>query len=477
MTPDLPPGTDPAEVREAVLDAARAVARTVGAEPDATEWLGRWHTGPVLDGSDFLPTIVGAAFPADGREADISAPLADFRRLGADRARQSLAREHAVRIAVHSSREFLGLMDIELARRLSPDVHDVVRVRLGEFNDRLTAEYLVTFLDEASALAAEREELSTLLLDTTKAGFALGNPDRTISFANEAFVKFFGAIDDPVGRSWADVLGIDDIDELLHPADGAEAWREITVCDRIGVERTVRVSLHSRRDRLQAVAVDVSVEAEVGRRHRDFVRGLIHDLRSPLAVISGWSHTLVSDADRIGGELRAEALGTINRAAQQLTRMSDNLMELTLLEGGTHRLDVELLDAGARLRHMVRSGYAATVEGPDEVGVLADANAFERMFTNLLDNAFTHGRPPVTVRLSPGENHVRIDVVDAGEVDPAVLASAEQGRVDGASGFGLGLRTTLLLARAHGGDMSLASAAPTTFTLELPAAAAGGRPG
>lgn len=469
MTPALPHGTDPAMVHKAVVDAAREVARNIGADPEATEWLGKWRPSPIADGSDFLPDLVGPAFPEDGSDPDIGASVAAFRRLGGLRAHQRLAREHAVRLAVHSSREFLRLMDAELAHRLDADLLDVVRVRLSDFNDRLTAEYLVSFLDEAAVLAAEQEELRTLLLDTTRAGFALGSPQGTISFANEAFAKFFGAINDPVGRTWADVLGIDDLDELLPHEEGVEAWREITVRDRIGVDRTVRVSLHRRRERLQAVAVDVSLEAEIGRRHRDFIRGLIHDLRSPLAVISGWSHTLVEDADRIGPALRAEALDTVNRAAQQLTRMSDNLMELTLLEGGTHRLDVELLDAGARLRHMVRSGYAATVEGPDEVGVLADADAFERMFTNLLDNAVTHGRPPVKVRLSPAEHFVRIDVVDAGEVDPAVLVSAEQGRVDGASGFGLGLRTALLLARAHGGDMSLASVAPTTFSLELPA--------
>ncbi|MBX7160424.1 MAG: PAS domain-containing sensor histidine kinase [Acidimicrobiia bacterium] len=472
VTP-LPAGTDPAQIRRAVLDATAAVAKRVVENPDDTVWLGKWRPSPLTENTRFLPALFVAAFPEDGGEPDLSEPIELLRSLAANRARRHLAREHAMQLAVNSSRESLRLVDEELANHLPTDVCAVARRRLGEVQDLYTTEYLIAFFDEAATLAAEQEELSTLLLDTTKAGFALGNPEGTISVANDAFVKFFGAIDDPVGRTWADVLGMDDVDDLLRQAEGGEAWRELTVRDRMGEERTVRVSLHSRRDRVQAVVVDVSMEAELGRRHRDFVRGLIHDLRSPLAVISGWSHTLVDDADRIGADLRAEALGTINRAAQQLTRMSDNLLELTLLEGGTHRLDVELIDAGARLRHIVRDGYSATVEGPDEIGVLADAGAFERMFTNLLDNAVAHGRPPVTVRLAPEEDCVRIDVVDQGEVDPAVLATAEQGRVSSASGFGLGLRTALLLARAHGGDVKLVSAAPTTFSLELPAAAAG----
>lgn len=465
----LPTGTDPAEVGRIVMQAVRTVAERIAADPDSTRWLGRWgRAGPAGD-PQMLPGLVNMVIPEDGSEPDLAHVLALARERSTIRARQHLGREHAVRIAAHSSREVLELVGAELGTRLDGDVLAAVTSRLAVGLDEYTAEYLVAFLDETATIAAEQEELSALLLDTTAAGFALGNPKGKISVANAAFVRFFGAAGDPVGRTWASVLGVDDTDEILRPEDGAGAWREFTTRDLLGEEHVVRVSMHGRPDRLQAIAVDVSLEAEFARLHREFVRGLIHDLRSPLAVISGWSHTLVADANRIGQEIRDEALGTINRAARQLTRMSDNLLELTLLEGGAHHLDLELLDAGARLRHMVDTGYAATVVGPEEVGVLADADAFERMVTNLLDNAVSHGRPPVTVRVVPVASHVCIEVVDQGEVDPALVADAERGRVVGARGFGLGLRTTLLLARAHGGDMRLASCAPTTFTLELPA--------
>lgn len=467
----LPRGADPAEVRRHVSEAARAVTERVVADPDSTEWLRKWRPGGVAESAHLLAVMVDTVLPAPGCQPDMAPVLAIVRAAGADRAHQRLAREHAVRLAVHSSREILRLLDAELATRLDADVREALRERFGEVNDTFASEYLVAFLEESTKLAAEQEELSALLLDTTRAGFALGNDAGRVSVANDAFVKFFGADGDPVGRTWASVFDIDDIDDLRHPGDCAEAWRELVVRDQLGEERVVRVSLHGHRDRLQAIAVDVSVEAEYNRVHREFVRGLIHDLRSPLAVISGWSHTLVADADRVDAETRAEALGTVNRAARQLTAMSDNLLEITLLEGGTHHLDLELLDAGARLREFVRSGHCATVEGPEEAAMTADAGAFARMMTNLLDNAATHGRPPVRLRLSTDADRVRIDVVDQGEIDPGVLTAAEVGRVSGARGFGLGLRTTLLLARAHGGEVRLTSTEPTTFTLELPAAA------
>lgn len=469
LTP-LPQGAEQAELRRSVIDAARVVAERVVADPGSTKWLSRWRPGGLAESAHLLAVMVDAVLPEDGSDPDLAPLLGLARESGASRAHQRLSREHAVRLAVHSSSEVLRLLDAELATRLERDVRDAIRERLDEVNDALTSEYLVAFLEESSTIAAEQEELSALLIDTTRAGFALGDSQGTISVANEAFVRFFGARGDPVGRSWANVLGIDDIDDLLHPGHGSEEWRELPVRDQLGEEHVVRVSLHGHRDRLHAVAVDVSSEAEYTRMHREFVRGLIHDLRSPLAVISGWSHTLVADADRVDAAMRAEALGTINRAARHLTTMSDNLLELTMLEGGGHRLDIELLDAGARLRHLVDAGYDATVEGPGEAAMMADAAAFERMMTNLLDNAVTHGRPPVVVRLGMDADRVRIDVEDQGEVDPDVLASAERGRVSTAHGFGLGMRTALLLARAHGGDMRLASTCPTTFTLELPSA-------
>lgn len=471
--PPLPEGSDRALVRAAVLEAAEKVAARVVAQPESTRWLGKWKAGAleaVAGQAGMLPTLVAVVFPEDSVEADLTSGLTMVSQFGADRARLRVAQDHTVRLAVHSAREILGLLDAELAPVLSPGEREAVRERIAAALDLCTAEYLVGFLDEAATVAAEQEELSGLLLDSTQAGFALGSPDGTVSVTNKAFLKFFGADADPVGRTWEDVLGLDDLGEIGGEGNRHELWRELTVTDQLGTEHVLRVSLHRRRDRLQAIAVDISLEAEFRGQHQDFVRGLIHDLRSPLAVISGWSHTLVAESARLEVPIRDEALGTINRAARQLTRMSDNLLELTLLEGGSHRLDVELLDAAARLRAL-GSGYAATIEAPDEAAVMADPDAFERMLTNLLDNAVTHGSPPVQVRLRVAGDSVKVDVVDHGEIDPSVLSAAATGRVAAARGFGLGLRTALLLARAQGGDVELRGIAPTTFTLTLPAAA------
>lgn len=463
--PPLPDEADRPEVRRAVVLCGEEVGARLDSGAVHAEWLDRWSAGTLDRPSVVLEGLLTIVFPEGGGEPDLEPALTIMRGLGEDRARMHMARDDGVRLVMYATREMLWLLDSGIRRHLPGDLADAVMRRMHRVGDLLVTEYLVAFLEESESIAAEHGVLADHLLHTTKAGFANADGTGVITYANDAFAHYFP---NPVGRAWEDVLAVDDAADLVHQALGGEVSREIGVTDVLGDDRTVRVSLHPRGGRLHAVAVDVTLEAEYARMHREFVAGLIHDLRSPLAVIAGWTHTLATDGARLDPLTRDEALTTINRAALQLTRMSENLLEISLLEANVDNLQPEAIDAAARLRALTESTPLASVEGPEELGVMADADAFERMLTNLIDNAATYGQPPVEVRLVGEGAGVRIDVVDHGSIDPAVLESAETGRVGSAGGFGLGLRTTLLLARAQGGDLELTSDAPTTFTLRLP---------
>lgn len=465
--PPLPPHMDPDEVRAAVRAAVDEVVSNLPTDWSDEFWLGRWHPQALAQHAQLMPQVVLVAFPPGGAEVDLDSGVTAMRELGAQRAREGVARDHVIRLALQTSGESTRLYCDTLSGLLEPDVLDVVRDRLLRLNDIYVSEYLVAYTDERANIAGQSESLSSQVLSTAQAGIALGDPGGTIVLANDAFCRFFGRDGNPIGRAWRDVIPAADAEEFLAAAASGAASRDVNVRDQMGRDHVVRVSLHDLNGRIQAAALDVTAESEFTTLRRELVGGLVHDLRSPLAVISGWAHTLDEQADRLDAPMRREALDTIKRAARQLTHMSENLLQLEMLEAGHYPFEPELIDVAARLRSICKP-RSTDVEAPSELGLHTDADAFERMVTNLLDNASAYGVPPVRARAVTEADHVRIDVSDGGSVDPAVLETAEHGRVLQARGFGLGLRTTILMARAQGGDLEITSAEPTTFTLRLP---------
>lgn len=464
--PPLPPHMDPDEVLAAVRVAVDAVVSDLPTDWTDDYWLGRWHPEALAQHAQLMPQVVLVAFPPAGVEVDLGPGITVMGELGAQRAREGVARDHVIRLALQTAGESTRLYCDALVGMLEPDVLEVVRDRLLRLNDIYVSEYLVAYTDERANMAGRSESLSSQVLSTAQAGIALGDPDGTIALANDAFCRFFGREGNPIGRPWLDVIPAVDAEEFFAAAADGTASRDVEVRDQMGHDHVVRVSLHGQNGRIQAAALDVSAESEFTNLRRELVGGLVHDLRSPLAVISGWAHTLDERGDRLDAPMRQEALDTIKRSARQLTHMAENLLQLEMLEAGRYLFEPELIDVAARLRSICRP-RSTDVEAPVELGLHTDAGAFERMVTNLLDNASTYGVPPVRARAATEADHVRIDVSDAGSVDPAVLESAGRGRVPQARGFGLGLRTTILMARAQGGDLEITSAKPTTFTLRL----------
>ena len=96
-----------------------------------------------------------------------------------------------------------------------------------------------------------------------------------------------------------------------------------------------------------------------------------------------------------------------------------------------------------------------------------DVSVIDHVLDVLIDNALTHGAGVVSVSTRAVEGRVEILVGDQGCLDAGIDAFSEQ-RSD--TGHGIGLRLARTLAESAGGDLSLSSAAPTTFALRLPAA-------
>jgi signal transduction histidine kinase len=208
---------------------------------------------------------------------------------------------------------------------------------------------------------------------------------------------------------------------------------------------------------------------------------LSHELRTPLARIMA-EVELLQRRER-SPEDRGEAHAAIERNAVQMDGILKTLMAAARAEA---RLDAGRSEVGGALSRaaadLARGNGSARVsvdvqapERPLMAGV--DAEVVERIVAPLLDNAARHARARVTLSAAPAGGHVVLSVRDDGPGVPAadrelIFEPGRGGRaLNGHGGAGLGLALARRLARAAGGDVTLAPAragAGAEFRVVLP---------
>ncbi|OWK44521.1 ATP-binding protein [Fimbriiglobus ruber] len=227
---------------------------------------------------------------------------------------------------------------------------------------------------------------------------------------------------------------------------------------------------------------------EADRRKGEFLAMLAHELRNPLAGISNALHVLGIPGVNSGHTERAR--GVAERQIQHLTRLVDDLLDVSRVTHGKIRLKKEPVDvvaAAARAAETVAPAIEAhehefLLSLPDEpVWVEADATRLEQILANLLNNAAKYTLPGGRIWLSVMDqgDEVAISVRDTGVgIPPDVLPHvfelfAQAGRtLDRAQG-GLGIGLTLVknLVEMHGGSVSADSGGAgrgSEFVVRLP---------
>ena len=214
-----------------------------------------------------------------------------------------------------------------------------------------------------------------------------------------------------------------------------------------------------------------------------------HELRTPLTIISGYVEGLadgVVPADRNNFEL-------IGREAARLTRLVNELQELSRVEGGSVALSLERIDLAALVTDLSAQMHplfsekqvGLSVEATETpVWVMADQDRLIQVFTNLINNAlqYSNENTIVTVSLSVIDKNVVIKVIDQGiglaEEDLSKVferfyrVDRSRTRVAGA-GSGIGLSIARALVEQHGGRITVSSEGlgkGTVFSVSLPLA-------
>jgi two-component system CheB/CheR fusion protein len=253
---------------------------------------------------------------------------------------------------------------------------------------------------------------------------------------------------------------------------------------------------------LHHVEARISLE-EADRRKNEFLAMLSHELRNPLAPIRNSLYVLERAAP--GGEQARRAQVVIDRQVAHMTRLVDDLLDVTRISRGKIQLRREPLELGENVRRVVedhRSAFTARgieleVSIPEEpLPVEGDRTRVAQVIGNLLNNAakFTPkgGQVRVLVDRDPATSQARVRVRDTGAgiapemmprlFEPFTQADATLDRSQG--GLGLGLALVKGLVELHGGTVAAASDGPglgTEFTIQIPlrrgAAQALGGPG
>ncbi|ATY11364.1 two-component sensor histidine kinase [Amycolatopsis sp. AA4] len=241
-------------------------------------------------------------------------------------------------------------------------------------------------------------------------------------------------------------------------------------------------------DELASVAETFNATAESLQRHvgelrrmeadaRRFVADVSHELRTPLAAMTAVTDMLDAEAKRLP-DPAGEAVRLVSQETHNLTRLVNDLIEVTRFDSGTASLEVDDVDVAEAVRATLRvRGFEVETDLPDGIRARIDPRRLDVIVANLVGNALRHGAEPVTVRLRGDQAGITLAVEDSGpgldeEVLPHVFSrfyKADTAR-SRSEGSGLGLAIAWENARLHRGEL-VAGNRPeggAVFTLWLP---------
>jgi two-component system sensor histidine kinase KdpD len=221
------------------------------------------------------------------------------------------------------------------------------------------------------------------------------------------------------------------------------------------------------RTQLAEEARQVQVRMETERLRNSLLSSVSHDLRTPLASITGAASTLLDSGAHMDAATRVELLDSVREEANHLNRLVQNLLEMTRLESGSLELhhDWHPLEEviGAALRRLGKRLADRRIDvkvAPDLPLVLIDDVLVEQVFINLLDNAlkYTPAKSPVRIAATATENRITVEVSDRGPGLPPgeeerVFEKFYRGGATGERGAGLGLAICKGVVEAHGGHI------------------------
>ncbi|QNP28468.1 two-component system sensor histidine kinase NblS [Cylindrospermopsis curvispora] len=379
---------------------------------------------------------------------------------------------------------------------------------LGElifsFNDM--AERLERYEEQnIEELTAEKAKLETLVSTIADGAVLIDNNMQVILVNPTARRIFAWEGTDVVGQNLLNYLPhsvqMEITRTLYEMASGESESAEFRIPLPEPTKRTIRILLttvlDSQRESIKGIAItvqDITREVELNEAKSQFISNISHELRTPLFNIKTYIETLHDYGDDLGAKERQEFLATVNHETDRLTRLVNDVLDLSKLESGrTYHFDG--VDLAQALEQTLRTYQLNAKEKginlvqeltPNLPLVIGNYDLLLQVFGNLIGNAlkFTPSGGIVAIRAyrvdanRSGHNSplVRIEISDTGigiapEDQQAIFDRffRVENRVHTLEGTGLGLSIVRNIMERHHSQVHLVSevGVGTTFWFDL----------
>ncbi len=338
-------------------------------------------------------------------------------------------------------------------------------------NARVEVEHLREEQQHAAAQVQTRQEV---LFNSMTDGLLLLDDRGRIQLANRAFITLFAVAVDVRSRTLLEALRLHELAEIVNALSAEQPSMEHEIKLSGLTERWLHVNGaaifngHGRRHGTVLVFHDLTRLKRLENARQEFVANVSHELRTPLSLIKGYVETLL-DGARENPEVAVKFLHTIDRNAERLKLLIEDLLTISELESGRVRLNQQTVHLASLVTNVfedfktrAEAKEVALVNQTPDVLVRADVARLDQVLSNLVDNAIKYGRARGTVTVGasivePGQ--IEVFVRDDGPgIPPEALERVFERffRVDKArsreqGGTGLGLSIVKHIIHGHGG--------------------------
>ncbi len=218
----------------------------------------------------------------------------------------------------------------------------------------------------------------------------------------------------------------------------------------------------------------------------DFISRVSHELRTPLTAIKGWSETMLLSGDDIDSAIFQKGMNVILKESGRLTGLVEELLDISRIQSGRLKLNMEKTDLIAELDEAVYMMKERSVKEKKHLmfdtpmeyfpPVMGDRNRLRQVFLNIIDNAlkYTGEGGNIIVQILNEETHITVHVSDTG----CGIAPEDLPKVKGkfykanqnVGGSGIGLAVADEIIQMHGGTLDIESSigVGTTITIKIP---------
>ena len=327
-------------------------------------------------------------------------------------------------------------------------------------------------------------------------------PDGDVDYFNPQWSQFTGlSFEEIRGWGWTQFIHPDDVEEntrlwqqaldtgepfyiehRFRGADGVYRWHMSRAIPVRNTRGTITMWIGS--------STDIDEQKRQEERKDAFISMASHELKTPVTSLKGFAYILQNRLKKHGDEESLRFLSSINKQLNRLTRLINDLLDITRVQQGRLEYDEELFDLDALVRETIENLQAGTsthrllFEESQAVRVHGDKDRIGQVLTNLITNAVKYSPEAgcVVIRLFNDGNSAIVSVQDFG----VGIAAKHQARIferfyqvtDAAEktypGLGIGLYLSSEIIKRHCGRIWVESKknAGSIFSFSLPLATA-----